>query len=344
MRCVRALLAIVLSAGCVSNSYRISGSELARMAQQDPVARARHVHVVQELGRSDTPSVERVDDSTQVTVRVDDATGGGGHVGGGGGHVHTGGGHIKTSGGFHFNFGSGGGGGGGKGMAIALVIIAATALFVIAATEAERFDGYADLHPMHPMHLVGPHGEYLGAMPLAWLDPATVAGVDHAVVKPYEGPIRLRGRAPLQRYGWGFGVLAGSGLLASADGSRAFGAATSIQLGYFFDNRVGIVGDLGFGWRDNTYANTLFETRYTAQLHAYPVVAGPLHLGVYAGGGGAARWEDGPPGGNVSGNALVGGALLQLELATRIALTARLGVTRTHGDDMGDAIVGLSVY
>jgi hypothetical protein len=304
------------------------------------------VHVVQELGASQIPeSAPRIDDSTQVSVRVDgDGSVGGGGNGGNGGHIHTGGGggHIKTGGGLHgFHFG---GGGGGKGAAIVLLVVAATALFVVAAVEADRFDGYADFHPMHPVHLVGPGGSYLGYMPMAWIDPQTAAQVDHAVVRPHEGPLRLRERARLQRYGWTYGMYGGTSSIASADGTTAFGTTFAIQLGYFPDNRIGILGNAQFGWRDNTYSGTVLDTRYTLEVHALPVAVGPLHLGLYGGAGAAYRYEDGPLNGNASGTALVGGATLQLELATRVALTARAGIARVHGDDATDVLVGLSVY
>jgi hypothetical protein len=130
----------------------------------------------------------------------------------------------------------------------------------------------------------------------------------------------------------------------SGDGSKALGTATAIQLGYFPAQQVGVVGTIFFGWRDNAAGGTLFESRYTAELQGYPVVAGPLHLGLYGGGGAAYRWDDGIPGGNGGGLALLGGSMLQLDINTRIALTARLGVTRAHGEQMSDALIGLSVY
>ena len=86
------------------------------------------------------------------------------------------------------------------------------------------------------------------------------------------------------------------------------------------------------------------DARYTAELQAYPVQAGIAHFGLYAGGGGASRFEDGYDNGNASSGALLGGALMQLDINTRLALTARLGMTRAHGEPMSDAMVGLSVY
>ena len=36
--------------------------------------------------------------------------------------------------------------------------------------------------------------------------------------------------------------------------------------------------------------------------------------------------------------------MIQLDVNTRIALTARFGLTRAHEERMTDALVGLSVY
>ena len=36
--------------------------------------------------------------------------------------------------------------------------------------------------------------------------------------------------------------------------------------------------------------------------------------------------------------------MIQLDINTRLALTARLGLTRAHDERMTDAMVGLAVY
>ena len=65
-----------------------------------------------------------------------------------------------------------------------------------------------------------------------------------------------------------------------------------------------------------------------------PLDAGILHAGVYGGAGDAVRVEDGilGPDTNSSTLAIGGGAMIQLDLNTRIALTARFGVDNAHGE------------
>ena len=59
----------------------------------------------------------------------------------------------------------------------------------------------------------------------------------------------------------------------------------------------------------------------------------------------AVKWPLGLGGkGNDGSTAMNGGLQLQLELHTRIALTARFGVVKAHGDRETDALVGFSIY
>jgi hypothetical protein len=196
---------------------------------------------------------------------------------------------------------------------------------------------------MQPIYLYGSDGT-LTAMPLAWLDPQTAMMTDHAIVRSSEGPWRELGRAPLSRHGLTYALFGGLGTYASADGSVATGTATTIQFGYFFDQHIGLVASQFFGWRDNAVNQTLFESRSMLELQGYLGQAGPLHFGLYGGGGGAYRWEDGIVGGKAGSLAVDGGALFQLDINTRLAITGRLGETYGHGERMSDAMIGLAVY
>lgn len=355
------LVAVVLAGsllGCGANSYEIRSSELMRLAQLPPEERGQKVRVAEDVTENNVGPPEPVTAETQIVFFPQPNVFGPerrryyNYGGGGGGGDWSGG--IRTSaphgggGGGHGGGVSGGGGGGdGKAEAIAILVAAAVILVAAAAIEGSRFDGYAELHPMQPVHLFGRDGGYT-VLPLAWIDPQTAEWADHAMIRSTEGPFRMIERAPLDRVGVTYAMMGGLGTYKSVDGSTTTGTATEIQLGFFPDQRVGLIGSVFFGWRDNAVGDTLFESRYTLQVHAYPVQAGILHLGLYGGGGGAYRWEDYGPGmagvGDESSLALVGGALVQIDINTRLALTGRLGMTYAHSEQMSDAMFGLSVY
>ncbi|MBA3393264.1 MAG: hypothetical protein H0T89_11500 [Deltaproteobacteria bacterium] len=335
--CTTVLAATLLvgGGGCVSNSYRIPSGDLQRLSQSPPEQRAQRVRVIQEINESSAPPAERVDGDTQIVimpsihistpVRLGSGGGRGGGVSGG-----------KI----------GGAGNDGKAAAVVFLVVAATALVMVAAVEGSRFDGWARLHPMHPVHLFGRDGTYQ-VRPLAWIDPATAAWTDKAIVRPAEGPWLSLDRAPLTRTGWGYGMFGGSGSLRSVNGEKELGPAFSVQAGYHPTKEFGVLANVFFGWRDNVVGETLFESRYTLELQAMPVVAGPFHMGLYGGAGIAYRYEDGTKLRNTNdpgSSALTGGAMVQLELHTRIALTGRFGLARAHGERMSDILVGLSVY
>jgi len=337
MRALAVVLAgSLIASGCAVNSYRIPPGELAHLTRIPPEARGQHVRVIQEIVASDVPAAPPVTDETQIVFAPSlEVSVAGGHRSHGGGF-----GGVKI----------GGAGNDGKAAAVAFLFIAATALLTAAVVEGSRFDGYARLHPMHPVHLIGHDGGYT-VVPLAWLDPGAVAWADTAVVRPGEGPWHQLERAPLSRQGLAYGMYGGTGSLRSAAGDLAMGPAWTVQLGYFPTQQLGLFASVFFGWRNNRFDATLFESRYTAELQFLPVQLGILHAGLFGGAGVAYRFEDAVKlagdrviAGNEASSALVGGAMFQLDINTRIALTARLGLTQAHDEQMHDAIFGLSVY
>jgi hypothetical protein len=350
MRALAVVLAgSVLATGCPSSSYKIPGKELQRLSVVQPELRGQTVRVQQELGEADVGPPQPVTAETQIVFFPHIHIRGperrrhyqsGSTWGTGSGPAPSGKSGIKTGGG---GISGGGSAGDGKGAAIAILVVAAMALVIVAAVEGSRFDGFAQLHPMHPVYLEGRDGER-AVMPLAWIDPETAAWAKHGYIRRNEGPFLELHRAPLDREGWNYSVFGGIGTFESADGSKARGTATTIQLGYFPRHEIGILGSVFFGWRQNRVDETLFETRYTLELQGFPIAAGPVQAGGFVGIGGASRFEDGIPGGDASSSALTGGAMLQLDINTRIALTARFGLARAHGERMSDAMLGLSVY
>jgi hypothetical protein len=343
MRALAVMLAgSLLAAGCAVNSYKIPARELVKLADAPPETRGQHVRVIQEVMASDVPAATPVTSETQIVfiphASVSVGVNPRGHRGGGGRLGGLPGGKI------------GGAGNDGKAAAVAFLFAAATALVTAAVIEGSRFDGYAQLHPMHPVHLVGRDGGYT-VVPLAWIDRNTAAWADTAVVRSTEGPWLQLERAPLSREGLTYGMYGGAGSLRSADGTTELGPAWTVQLGVFPTQQVGIHASMMFGWRDNRLGATMFETRTTGELQVMPVQLGILHAGLYGGAGVAYRFEDAVRladdrvvAGNQSSLALAGGAMFQLDVNTRIALTARLGVAYAHDEEMQDVLVGISVY
>lgn len=351
MRLVSVVMAaLIVGPGCAANSYTIPTSELQRLSTLPPETRSQSVLVSQELTATDVEAADPVNGGTQIIFIPEITVHTGGVRGSGGGpRVHTSGHGGTTSGGGGGKPSLSGGGSDGKAAAIAIVVLAATAVVVVAAVEGSRFDGHVRLHPMHPVHLLGKDGSS-AIMPLAWIDPQAAAWTETAIVRPDEGPWQVLDRSPLTRRGT-YGVYGGYGTSKSVYGDVDFGPSFVIQGGYFPINEVGILGTMEFAWRDNQYGGTLFDSRYMLELQALPLKLGPLHAGGYAGVGLAYRWEDTPMGtitnggrGNDSSLAYTAGGMLQLELHTRIALTARVGYVRAHGDRATDMLVGISVY
>lgn len=320
-----ALAAAVGLSGCLSTTHRIPHQELQRLAQTPPEQRGQRVRVIQGFVTDDQPpAAPRVQGGATVVV-VGDV-----HVGGGHHHVHR---HRPNP----------------KKLAKAkadkaeyYVILAALAAVGLAVTEGARYDGWVQVHPMHPVHLYGPNGEY-GWVPLAQLTPETAAWARKAYIRPEEGPWRPLGRAPLNRRGWTYSVLLGAGQIPSSGDTNDAGFLSHIQFGYFPTGQLGLQADIAFGWREDELANTVLDARYALELDAMLLRAGKFHAGGYGQIGSAALFDDGP-GRDTRGVLLGAGVLLQLELTTRLALTGRAGIAQAHGERVQEFTAGLSIY
>jgi hypothetical protein len=352
MRLIAVVMAgLLVGTGCAANSYRIPSSELQRLAQLPPEQRSQRVLVSQELTDTEVVPAQPVNSETEIVwipdIHVSAGFSGGVHGGRAGVPVS---GHSAGGGGGGGVHGLSGGGSDGKAAAVAVLVIAAVILVAAAGIEGSRFDGWVRLHPMHPVHLIGKDGSQ-AIMPLAWIDPQAAAFTETAIVKRDEGPWMQLDRKPLTR-GGAYGLYGGYGSSRSVYGDVDSGPSFVIQGGYFPVQQIGILATVALAWRDNRYGGTLFESRYLAEVQAIPLVLGPIHAGVYGGYGLAYRWEDTPVGtitnGGKNGNdgsvAMTGGGMLQLDLHTRIALTARMGLVKSHGDKETDLLFGISVY
>ncbi len=331
------LLATTLfGAGCLSSTYRIPHEELQALATRAPAERGQKVRVVQNVGgQDDPPAAGRVEASTTIIIVGD--TGPGPSYGGGGGSRPSGVG-ARPGGGY---------GPSGKLAADdskAWIILAAVLAVALATTEGARYDGWVTMHPMMPVHLYGPNGEYM-VVPLAQLTPELAAWADRAVVRETEGPWSETGRAPLARAGFTYGLLFGTAQMPSFNKDMNTGFQGHIQFGYFPLQQFGLQLDIGLGSRQNEMGLTLFDGRYALEADLYPLAAGPFHAGIFGQVGKAQRIEDGgPEKRDKTGNLFGGGALLQLELTTRLALSGRLGWVNVMGEGATEASLGLSIY
>jgi len=336
------LLAVALlataSAGCPNESYRIKRDELMKLSQQPPEARASRIRVVQSLGDQDTPPepVPVVRGGASVIIVAPIWVGGSPRR------------HDYASGPVHEHSHGGGLGRGGdvaranKESAKAAIVIAAIVATALAFTEGIRYDGYVAVHPMTPVHLWGPNGEYTW-MPLAEITPEVAAWADHAAVRRYESPFQELGRRPLDRQGFTYSLLLGSSEIALIGQDPVPGFLAHLQFGYFPLHQLGLQLDAAWGWGNDDFNNTIFDGRYSFELDVLPLDAGIFHAGPYGQIGLAYRSDDGIQ--HSDQDTLFGvGGLLQLELTTRLALTLRAGETFTHDEHLGELTFGISIY
>ena len=262
----------------------------------------------------------------------------------------AGGGPRGGSSGGGWNLGGGGGGGGGDDLAIVAIIVVAVAIMAaagLAVTEGIRYDGFVQLHPEQPVYLKSSVGGER-TIPLAELTPADVAATKEAMVRDDESfGFRFDHRRALDRKGMAFKVDFGS-LDSLCTCYSAAGLASNIQFGYFPHHRFGLLGTLTLGGGKNALDQTF--QRHSANLEAqfFPLEWWRFHLGGFGHGGvQVARDEFGTR----TGPAWGGGAILELSLTTRLALTGRMDYTiaRTAPDSQSRArtstfTAGLAIY
>ncbi|MEZ4359241.1 MAG: hypothetical protein R3B48_03605 [Kofleriaceae bacterium] len=318
------LLAVFSLSACLPSTYEIHRAELARLAATPPELRGARVEIEQEIVGTELESAQPVGGSTQV-VAV--------------GSFHSGprpgaGGHGPSSGGSKVKDA--------RSAAIAMLVLATFGVVLAAAVEARRFEGTAQLHPMHPVHLFGRDGGY-AIVPLAQLDGAAVAWSERALIRASEGPLLLLERAPLRRRGLTYGVSVGVTQIPSADGTNQHGTLGLLNFGYFPSQHLGAVATAAFAWRENVVGYTVYEQRYGAELQFMPLAVAIFHAGGYVGGGLSWRLEEGFSRGNDRGLFGGGGLQVQIDASTHIALTARGGV-HSDGELLREFTFGMSVY
>jgi hypothetical protein len=315
------LVSLVLT-GCLSSTHIIPRQELERLVNVPPEQRGEHVRVIQGgPGAESPPEAPRVGVSTAIIIAP-------GPTWSPPYRPQT----AKSS----------------SDDAKIWLAVAAIVAVTLIFTEGLRFDGYVRLNPMHPVHLFGPNGEWTW-VPLAQLDPGAVGWAHKAFIRPSEGPWTELEHAPLDRVGFNYNLLLGTGEITGAEGTRRAGFLTHIELGYFPHPMFGILLDFALGWRTDGTFNDIFQSRWALEFQGLPLVARPLHAGVWAELGGATRLEDfNYPGVTVtygrSSFLLAGGVMMQLELTARMALTGRAGIALLDDDKALEATIGVSIY
>jgi hypothetical protein len=339
-------LAVLASstAGCLGQTYVIPKNDLVALSGAPAETRGQRVRVIQQFASSEQPPpADRVDSSTTIIFVP---------------HVHVDGGHSHgrpvpprpttpppsrpdaPKPGLGSNLARSKAEDG-----RAWIILAAFVAIGLAATEGARFDGWANLHPMHPVHLFGPYGEYV-VMPLAQIDQQTALWARRAVIREGEGPWNPLERAPLDRAGFTYSLLLGGAEIPSAvtgdEGGTGFQG--HIQLGYFPTQTVGLLLDVGLGWRANGIGKTVYDSRWGGELQILPLSAGRFHAGGYGSLALGQRFEDGVPDGDAASTVFGGGGMLQLELTTRLAITGRFGLTSAYDTTASEVGVGVAIY
>jgi hypothetical protein len=333
-----AVLALA-SAGCPSSSHRVARGELMALSQTPPETRGERVQVLQSLGNRDEPPepAPRVTGGATVVIWAPVWVGGrpvrrnarpaAGPSGGTVSHGSGGGSNLAAA---------------KKEDAKVWLVLAAVAAGALVLTEGLRYDGEVRVHPMHPVHLWGPYGEYTW-MPLAHVTPEVAQWSHKAVLRSHEGPWQPLGRRPLDRQGFTYSLLLGSGEVALIGADPAPGFASHIQFGFFPTQIVGIQADINYNWGQDDGGATIFDGRYSLELDVLPLRAGRFHAGGFGQIGLAYRSDDGIQ--HDDQDTLLGlGALLQLDVTTRLALTLRLGHTWVHDEGLSAATFGVSIY
>lgn len=332
------LALLVSTTGCPSANHRVTRGELLELAQQPPENRGENVRVVQSLGSADEPPepAPRIRAGVSVYVAAPIWVGGSPRYhryrdtrvrSSSGTVVHRSGSNVAR---------------GQKEEAKAWLVVAAVVAGALAFTEGVRYDGWVKLHPMHPVHLWGPYGEYTW-MPLAHVTPDVAEWADHGSVRSDEGPWQPLGRAPLNRQGFTYSLLLGAGQVPVVGDDPDTGFLGRFQLGYYPSQMIGIQADIAYGWTEDSLGATIFNGRYSLELDVMPFSAGKIHAGGYGQIGLGSLSDDGVSFDDTSA-LFGGGGLLQLELTTRLALTARAGIVSVHDEALFEFTGGVSIY
>jgi hypothetical protein len=135
----------------------------------------------------------------------------------------------------------------------------------------------------------------------------------------------------LDRHGGAFKLTFGLTFFERATSTTTeSGPAAHIQVGYFLSPKLGILAVAGLGGAEDNLGSILVRHELALELQSLPLALGPLHLGGYLNGGAALAASDAEPGPAEWGGLGGAGALMELDLTGRMALTFRGGVDIAH--------------
>ncbi len=121
--------------------------------------------------------------------------------------------------------------------------------------------------------------------------------------------------------------------------------ASQIQIGGFFTRSAGLMLDIGLSGGSVCCASLFSRHSLALEAQVFPWSAGPLFIGAFAKGG-AAIANDSVN--TQTGPLFGGGALIEVALTTRLALSFRAGANAAHFDDgwstAGTLTAGISIY
>ena len=230
----------------------------------------------------------------------------------------------------------------GIGMAIAAAVAVAASVFVVAGIEGTRYDGFVSADPDRSIHLYRRDGHWL-SIPVYALEPELAEWADGALLDDEDagGSLTRLRRAPLDRQGFSMGMEAGVVGVTSPSEDRLIGGGARFVLGGFPIQYLGLYALLDFAAASDT-----LNIRYGTQLQGFFPALGIAHLGLYGEIGGVGRRADLPDDTTERDRRFYGGAgaLLQLDINTRLAITLRGGVWSTSGHVLPEATLGLTVF
>ncbi|MEM9861979.1 MAG: hypothetical protein AAF938_10210 [Myxococcota bacterium] len=204
---------------------------------------------------------------------------------------------------------------------VAAAVVAAGAIAIAAGTEGARYDGLLEVEHDHTLHLYRdrPHGERLWTTTTAGtLTPEVAAWADGAILRSSGGDVLRLGRRHLDRVGLTFSVL----------GVGSVGGGVHAAFGTFFSNHVGLVATFNLQGRSD-----VLNVRGGGELQLFLPDIDRFSLGAYAGAGVLRTRQDVGDDQQIveHGGYYSAGLLVQIELTTRLAIELRGGLWRGLG-------------